>query len=721
MKQLFFQGGRPIVAEVPEPGIEPGRILVDLRASAVSPGTELSNLERSGRGFLALALEKRKRVDRLVDAVRRRDFSDVTARLQRLKSRSEAWGATGYSAAGVVRQVAADVTTFAPGDRVAVVGATYAHHAESVVAPVNLAVRIPPGVDDAAASTAALGAIALQAVRRAGSSIGEVVLVLGLGVLGQIVVRLLRAGGTRVLAWDPDADRLALAAQAGAEPLLARDNEEVAITALRATCGRGADQVILAAAGGEAAVAAAAGSTRRAGVLVLLGNTPVQVPREIAYERELTIRMSTSYGPGRYDPEYEERGHDYPYAHVRWTEGRNIEAYLELLARGQLSLHGLFAEAAGIEQAAEAYARLRAPGAAPGLVFRYPERASSGTSSVHAVAGASPGAAQRSSLAPPGRPIEGPIRVALLGTGGYTQNSILPELARLDRAVRLELLAGSVPGRRDPLAQAHHFARTSGDYAAAAVDPDVDLVVIATRHQAHGELAARALAAGRAVFCEKPLALDAQDLDRIEPLAAAGFLVVGFNRRFAPAVVRWKSELQSRRGPIHLDYRVQAGALPEGHWLRGPEGGGRLIGEAVHMVDLLRHLVGAPLSRATVAGGGAGSDRDPAADNFQLLLAYADGSTASLLYTSRGSTRHPKERIEGHWDGRTIELDDFVALREAGRTDPLWSAATPQKGQAGLWQAVVTSLRVGGPAPMPTDEVLEVSRAVLALEAARHG
>ncbi|MFN8548607.1 MAG: Gfo/Idh/MocA family oxidoreductase [Candidatus Eisenbacteria bacterium] len=519
------------------------------------------------------------------------------------------------------------------------------------------------------------------------------------------------------MAWDPDADRLALAASIGAEPLLSRDSEEVAEATTRATRGRGADQVILAASAGPAAVASAALATRRHGVLVLLGLTPVSVPREIAYERELDLRMSTSYGPGRYDPEYEERGRDYPFAHVRWTEGRNVEAYLELLARGRISLDGLFEQIDGLEKAAEGYARLRAKGAAPGLIFRYEE----GTRRAEASPAATSSGAARSAVAPARGPTAAPVRVAVLGVGGYTANSILPELARLEGRARLVLLAGSVPARREPLARAHKFERTSERYEDAAVDPAVELVVIATRHDRHAALIERALAAGRAVFCEKPLALTAAEIERIASALAAradAFLTLGFNRRFAPTVVRWREELRARRGPLHLDYRVQAGPLPEGHWLRTAEGGGRLLGEAVHMIDLLRHLVGQPLEAAQVMGGGSGPDRDPGADNFQLMLRYRDGSTGSLLYTSRGSNKHPKERIEGHWDGRTIELDDFTALREAGRNDLLWSAPRADKGQRGLWSACLDALLRGAPSPTPSDELLETARAAVALDAA---
>jgi predicted dehydrogenase len=315
----------------------------------------------------------------------------------------------------------------------------------------------------------------------------------------------------------------------------------------------------------------------------------------------------------------------------------------------------------------------------------------------------------------------------MLGTGAYAASSILPALAQLSDRVKLDLLAGSVPARRDPLAKQFGFTRTTASYEEAAKDPQVDLVVIATRHDLRAALIVPAVAAGHAIFCEKPLALTEAELDEIETAIRThdGFLAIGFNRRFAPGIARLREQLAGRRGPLQMAYRVQAGALPEDHWIRGPQGGGRLIGEGVHMIDLMRSLAGAPLERAWVVPGGGvaggGSNADPAADNFHIGLRYADGSTATILYTSRGSTQHPKERLEVHWDGRSIELDNYMALREAGRKTPLWEAPAPRKGQAEMWRLVTDAVLSGAPSLTPLDEVLETSRVVLALERCRRG
>lgn len=715
-------------AEVSPPGLAPGRVTVALRYSAVSPGTEGSLLDRSGKSFLSLALEKRHRVDRLWAALRRRDASDLQARLRRLAARSQAWIAPGYSASGIVQAVGEGVTGVAPGDRVAVAGAGYAVHAELVTVPVNLLVPVPRGLDLAPASTVALGAIALQAVRRADARIGERVLVLGLGLLGQMAARILLAGGCRVLGWDPRAARCELAARRGVEIVSAGDLAAVAGGVAAATEGRGADQVILAAAAGAEATDAAARATRRGGVLVLLGDVPVVIDRAAAYERELTVRLSTSYGPGRYDPRYEEEGIDYPFAHVRWTEQRNMAAWLELLAGGRVAIEDLIATVSDFDAAAEAYAALRRgdPGSL-GLLLRHAEDAGGRAERMSC----QPEAAPPVTAPAPARParertsISGPVRVALIGAGDYAREGILPALASLGEEVRLELLAGAAPARRDPLARQYGFTRTTGDHGAAAQDEGVDLVVVATRHDEHEDLVLRALVAGRAVYCEKPLALSGEALDRVEAaLQGAGpppFLAVGFNRRFAPATLRLREELAGRRGPLQIAYRVQAGRLPAEHWIRGPQGGGRLIGEGVHMVDLCRALVGHPLARATVMPGGAGPEGDPAADNFVISLGYEDGSTATILYTSRGASAHPKERIELHWDGRTLEIDNFAQLRESGRGASLWQAPAPRKGQAELWKTCIAALRAGRPSPTPIDEVLETSRAVVALEDARRG
>ncbi len=741
MKALFFQAGRPILADVPPPGAGRGRVEVELHYSAVSPGTEAALLERGGRSALALALEKRRRVDRLWTALRRRDLDDVRARLQRLAERASASIAPGYSAAGLVRAVGDGVERFAPGDRVAVAGAGYALHADIVSVPVNLVVPVPGSLDLLPASTVALGAIALQAVRRAESRIGETIVVLGLGMLGQLSARILRAGGCRVLGWDPLPARATLAAHSGCEILSADTIADVPACVAAMTNGIGADQVIVAAAAGAIATEAGARSTRRSGTLVLLGDTPVAVDRAVAYERELTIRLSMSYGPGRYDPRYEEAGLDYPFAHVRWTENRNLSAWLELLASGRVSIDDLLRAVRDLEDAAEAYVALR-KGTLPslGLVFRHGAAGRERDAAVVQPAGGGgiAGGAQsedRAVASPPplvrtedaersgeGAPrVAAPLRVALLGTGDYASGVILPALVWLGERVRLELLAGTTPARRDPLAQRHGFTRTLASYAEAAVDPDSDLIVIATRHDDHAALIVRALDAGRAVYCEKPVGLTADEIERVASALdrPGAFLAVGFNRRFAPAVVRLRAAWSGRRGPLQIAYRVQAGRLPREHWIRGAAGGGRLIGECVHMIDLCRCLTGAPLTQAWVAPGGAGPDEDPAADNFVLGLRYADGSLATILYTSRGAVAHAKERIEVHADGRSFEIDNFTALRESGRRALLWSAPAPQKGQRELWRACVDGLLEGRGAPIPAAEILETSRAAIALEAAR--
>ncbi|MFH1145131.1 MAG: bi-domain-containing oxidoreductase [Candidatus Eisenbacteria bacterium] len=744
-----------MVAEVGGPGMASGRVEVEVHFSAVSSGTEGSILSESGRTFVSRVIEKRRSADRIWKALRRRDLSDVRTRFERLASRGQTWIVPGYSASGIVRACGPEASIFAPGDRVAVAGAGYATHADLVTVPQNLVVRVPDGLSLAPASTAAVGAIALQAIRRADSRIGETVLVLGLGLIGQITSRILVAAGCRVLGWDPRAERLHLAATHGITALSIDGIHDVPAAVAALTAGQGADQVILAAAAGGEAVEAAARAARRAGALVLLGDTPVTVARETAYMRELDIRMSTSYGPGRYDRRYEEDGQDYPFAYVRWTENRNMVAWLELLAAGRVVIDDLIRAVRDMDEAGAAYLALRQGTLESlGLIFRHRDAASTSIEVAAGVVGAATGAAAAqpaetaaagsgstapsSAFIPSSAPISPsapiarraprstPLRVAVLGTGAYATSGILPALVTLGGRIKFELLAGTVPARRDPLARQYEFARTSSSYEDAAGDPDTDLVVVVTRHDRRADLIVPALRTGHAVFTEKPLALRADEIGRIaaELERGGGFLMIGFNRRFAPGVARLREMLAGRRGPLQMAYRVQAGMLPEGHWVRGPQGGGRLVGEGVHMIDLFRALVAAPLEGAwVVPGGGAAgaAAADPGADNFQIGLRYADGSTATLLYTSRGSVHHPKERLEVHWDGRSIELDNYAALHESGRKALLWQAPGPRKGQPEMWQACVEALLSGGPAPIPAEEIFETSRAVLALERARRG
>lgn len=699
MKQVLIRGGGVVVEDVPAPSVGPGSVLVRVAYSCVSVGTELSSVQLSGLPLYRRALKQPHHARRALELAREQGFKKT---YDRVRGRLAAGLPTGYSAAGTVVAVGEHVEGFAPGDRVACAGAGYANHAEFVDVPVNLVVKVPDRVELDAASTVTLGAIALQGVRRAQPTLGETIGVLGLGILGQLTVQLLRAHGARVIGADPDPSRVAQALENGMEHGVAGDFPAEAV---KLTDGFGADAVIVTASTpSDDVVSTAFRACRRKGRVVVVGDVGLRLERHDLYEKELDFLISTSYGPGRYDPVYEEQGRDYPLGYVRWTENRNMEEYVRLLAEGRVRLDNLRGRTYQVTAAPEAYEALQAAGEKPLLVvLSYPE---------------GDGVPARRIGTARVEPLPGLVRVALVGAGNFAEGTHLPNLDRLRDSFQLRAVMSRAGANAKAVAARNGAAYATTDYEEVLADPEVDLVLITTRHDLHAELTLRALAAGKHVFVEKPLALAPAELTAIEDFFAGRdeppLLVTGFNRRFAPAISRAREALAGRASPLVVDYRMNAGYLPADHWTQGPEGGGRNLGEACHVYDLFDSLTGAEVLDVQAAAIRPQSGHWLRSDNFVATVAYADGSVCTLTYTALGHRGHPKERMEIFADGRVLSLDDYRSLEDTGGRG--WSSRTQQKGHLEELQALAGCLLRGGPWPIPLEEQLRAMRVAFAVE-----
>ena len=677
MKQLVQsrRTGGLSLAEVPVPACGRTGVLVRTRCSVVSAGTERQSLAFAEKSLLGKARARPDLVRKVADAARR---EGVRPALSKALARLDGTFGLGYSAAGDVVEVGPEAGGLAPGDRVAVAGAGYATHAEFNAVPFNLCAKLPAGVSYADGAFATVGAIALQGVRRAEPLIGERVVVLGLGLIGLLTVQVLKAGGCAVLAVDPDGGRAGLADAIGADASASGGDEaDRACAAL--TGGRGADAVIVAAATPSSEpVVRAAGLSRLRGRVVVVGTVGMDVPRETFYRKELDLRLSMSYGPGRYDPAYEERGRDYPFAHVRFTAQRNMESFLYLVQQQRVAPAALVTHRLPFGDALDAYALLQgrppageqASGPYAGIVLEYPADASPERtwSSAGEVGGPAPGSEVGGPAPAAGG---GELQVGVIGAGTFARGVLLPRLARLPGVK----LAGVCTARGATARDAAHRFRcpvATTDPARLLGDAGVDAVLVATPHSSHAALAAAALRAGKHVFVEKPLCLSGAELDEVEraleDAREAGYapcLMVGFNRRFSPHARALRGAFAERAAPMVVNYRVSAGAAPAGSWLADPAEGGRIIGEACHFVDFCGALVGSPPVEVTAHSAGSGGS-GAAAQSAVLAIRYADGSLAAIQYITAGSPRLPKERCEVFADDRTAVLDDFRVTRFHG-------------------------------------------------------
>lgn len=719
MKQVVqnYKSGELAVLDVPVPGCKPGGVLVRTAYSLISTGTELMKVSEAGMSMLGKA---RSRPDQVAKVMQSVATNGVPATYRKVMGKLDSYTPLGYSLCGVVEQVGAGIDDVKAGDVVACAGNEHALHAELNWVPRNLYTPVPDGLAPRHAAFGTVGSIAMQGVRQGAPQLGEVALVIGLGLIGQLVAQLLTAAGVRVVGADPDPARCELAERLGAAACGDPASAAVEAAVAELTDGHGVDQVYLAAGGGSnQPVELAARLCRDRGRVVDIGKCRLDLPWNAYYEKELDVRFSRSYGPGRYDPEYELEGRDYPIGYVRWTERRNLACFLDLLARDRVDVEPLVSHVADFDDAVETYGRLKdGELKAVAVLFRYPgqkEEAEPAEAPVVAVP-----AVRRGGAAPsPARSAGAPVRLAFVGAGNYATSMLLPHLSRRD-GVELSTVVTTTALSAANAQRKFGFAQATTDLDAVLGDKSVDAVFVVTRHSSHAELTRRALLAGKTVFVEKPLALTEDELAGV--LAAVeesgnDRLQVGFNRRFAPLLQEAKQRFGARTGPASLRYLVNAGRLQQGSWYlqQGTEGS-RFAGEGGHFIDTASWLLGAdPVSVYAAAPSGN--------EDLQVVLHYPDGSTAAISYVTTGAPGFPKETLDLVADGRVLRLDDFVRASVYGRKR--WvSSRLPKardKGQSAELAAFVKAVRTGGPMPVPLESLVATTAATLAVRAGLAG
>jgi predicted dehydrogenase len=713
MKQVFqdARSAEVTVVEVPAPKLLAGFLLVRTAASLVSAGTERASAEFAGKNLLQKA---RVRPDLAREVINKISRDGLLAAVSSVRSRLDQPSSPGYSSAGTVVSVGEGVNEINPGDRVACAGAGHAVHAEFACVPRLLVARIPTeavSFDEAAFTT--VGAVALHGVRTADAKLGDVVAVIGLGLLGQLTVQILKAAGCCVLGMDISAERAELALRLGADAV-STSASSFQDLCLQHSGGHGADAIVIAAqtASNDPVILAGAVARNRA-VVVAVGTVAMDIPRRFFYEKELDFRVSRSYGPGRYDSAYEQKGIDYPIGYVRWTETRNMEAFLKLLADRKLDLYPLITHRFPIARAHSAYALITGKTSEPflGVLLAYPDHADDTRQVDIAIS-------DRAAASPES------VRIGLLGAGSFAIATLLPAIKRVG-AVEMVVAGAANGSHARHAAEKFGFRSCTTDELEILNNPAVNTVVIATRHHLHAAQVIAALKSGKHVFCEKPLCLTEAELSEIAaahdaPASTHRLLMVGFNRRFAPLAVRLKSFLQEAQEPLALHYRVNAGFLAADHWLNDPaQGGGRIIGEVCHFVDFLCFLTNSsPVEVETRSLPNPGRYSN---DNVVCSLRFADGSQGTISYLANGDRAYSKERVEVFGGGRVAVLEDFrrLELVRGGKKRVVRSLLRRDKGHRGEWEAFIKAIQTGSESPIPFREVVNTMQTTFALEESR--
>jgi len=711
MKQVIqnLKSGKTEVVEVPVPSVKEGMLLVRTAASLVSAGTERNLVDFAGKGLIGKA---RSRPDLLRQLIQKAEREGVLTAFESAINRLDQPLLLGYSSAGTVIETGAGVTRFQPGDRVACAGGGFAVHAEYAVVPQNLAAHIPDSVGFESGAFTTVGAIALNGIRLANPRIGETACVIGLGLLGLITAQLLEANGCNVVGSDISNQRIKFAKNLGVTAL---SNEDLEESYLSQTNGMGFDQVLICAdTASDETVRLAGKISRDRAQVVAIGAVGMDLPRKLYYEKELFFQVSRSYGPGRYDDAYELKGVDYPPGYVRWTEGRNLSAFIGLLESGKIDVTSLVTHRFPISDAVDAYNLITGKSAEEylGVLLTYPEAEKTETRRVE----------YRTTIPPASEEVQ-EIRLGIIGAGNYANAVFLPVVNRSENVKKIGIAATSGTGAR------HAAGRYKFDYATSDAvdiisDETINTIAILTRHHTHAILVLDAIQNGRHVYCEKPLGIKVDEIRKIEDALSKQnhpHLMVGYNRRFAPFSIKLKQFFDNRHEPMYLHYRVNAGYLPPNHWLNDPEtGGGRLIGEGCHFIDFacfLADQIPTKVNTEMLPDIGKYSG-----DNFLVTMHFPDGSIANISYLANGSPDLSKEYLEVFSGGRTAILNDFRLLELFGQDgkDKFRSWLKQDKGHANAWQAFAGAVIGKEPDPINIQDLIDISYTILACDASGH-
>lgn len=705
MKQVVLKKGEAVVEEVPAPMVAQGKVLVRVAYSCISIGTETAGMKEGGKSLSRRLIENPENIKAGFKMVREWGLSKA---LEVAQDMIETGNPTGYSAAGEVVAMGEGITDISVGDRVAAAGAGIANHAEIINVPMNLLVKIPEGLGYSETSTITLGAIALQGIRRASPTLGETFVVTGLGILGQLTAQLLKANGVRVIGLDLDANRIRTALSLGMETGIRPDKEDPVAITLRLTGGHGADGVIVTAATHSSEVISKAfNMCRKKGRVVLVGNVGLDIKRSDIYVKELDFFMSTSYGPGRYDQDYEQKGLDYPIGYVRWTENRNMGEYLRLVSDGSVRIGPLIDREYPIEQAPAAYEELNHGEKKPLVILlRYDLEKQMPLKA-------------RVEVTPAGVKKQGRLGIAIVGAGSFARSMHLPNIERLHDLFEVGAVMSRTGTTAKVVASKYGARYATTDFAEILNDPFLDAVLISTRHDLHTPMALEALRAGKHVFLEKPLCTTRGEIEEIKALFEATerppLLMVGFNRRFSPFMARAREITYNRVNPMIVNYRMNAGFLPLSHWIHTEEGGGRNIGEACHIYDLFNFLTGAEVKSVEATSITPHTAQYGKNDNFVATIKYKDGSICTLTYTALGSKEYLKEEMELYVDGKILKMAGYKRLEVFGARLTGMRSKKAQKGHVEELKAFYKAIKEGKEA-IPLWQQLQASELALEVE-----
>lgn len=707
MKQVLVKKGHVIVEDVPVPICGDNEVLVANAYSVISAGTELSTIKRFSLPNLLMDSALIKKA--LVYAKER----GAKEAMSTAKEFRDALMPLGYSSAGIVIAIGKNISDIDVGDKVACAGAGKANHTEVVAVPRNLVTKIPEEVSFEEAAFTTLGAIAMHGIRRAGRQFGETIVVLGAGLIGQLAIQIAKAAGYKVIAADKDPKRAELSKRMGADIGLVVGKDDLAKEVLYHTDGVGADAVVIyAATASNEPVNQSMKIARKKGRIVVVGDVGLNIDRAPFYEKELDLLISRSYGPGRYDPLYEEKGIDYPIDYVRWTENRNMRAFLELLGEKKMDM-GPLLEAVRIfpiEEAEKAYELLASDREKPlSVLLKYDySRYYTPKGEVKL---------QRSFPISP-RAVEGKINVAVIGAGNFARNILLPLLSRIPE-YNLKAIVTATAANAKQVASKYKAEYCTTDYKEVLKDDDIDLVMITTRHNLHYPMIIDAAKAGKAIYVEKPMCLTEEELNEIIKVISETKipLIVGFNRRYAPLAVKAKQLLKQKHRPYLINYRVNAGFVPKDHWIQDPKvGGGRIIGECCHFFDLFNYFVEAEVESISVKSIPVNDTTVAAQDNSVAVLKWTDGSLTTLTYTALGHPDLPKERIEIFANGGGMTIDDFVELKLYGFKEKGIKLKRQDKGHRNQLMELARFLKEGKSNIIPFEESVKAMRITFEVE-----